>query len=103
MTREFPKNPNVRPPYSDIQGEVDVYIGDLVNAWADLRERSKDYDEDEQKAGNIRLHVIQQVLLRVRAVLDPDSMSEEDWQQAIAKDSYQVALELQGERGPTPK
>lgn len=76
--RELPKNPNTRQPYADVSLDLDRLIGDVV-CFLDTRNLS----EADKANLTVKLKRLDQAQLRARAVLDPQTLSNEDWEQAL--------------------
>jgi hypothetical protein len=92
VVRELPKNPNTRPPYSDVYGELSYYVGEMAMLLGVSR---KEMGEDEWKRLGWKLAALDQALLRTRAVLDPVTLSDEDWEKA-KETAWQVMTKLAG-------
>jgi hypothetical protein len=74
---ELPKNPNVRQPYSDVSGDLERIIGDVVEF------AGPGLTNADRHNLKVKLAQLDQAVLRARAVLDPISLSDEDWKQAL--------------------
>ncbi len=79
MTRELPKNPNTRQPYSDVAEELTVCLGYVTDY---LGTSFADMGEKERKMLDVRLKGLYQAVLRCNAVLDPTVLSDAQWEQA---------------------
>lgn len=77
--RELPKNPNTRPPYSDVYLELDYYTGQIVQY---LGISKKDMGNYEWGKLEEYLKRLDQAMLRTRAVLDPVTLNDEEWEKA---------------------
>ena len=77
---ELPKNPNTRQPYSDVAIELDRHMGDVVEFLGFSQAEMSDADRS-----NLQVHLkrLDQAMLRARAVLDPTTLSDDDWKQAL--------------------
>jgi hypothetical protein len=90
MSRELPQNPNTRKPYSDVQIEVDVHVRGLIEV---LVGQLHVTDELHRRIINRRIRVAERALLRVRAVLDPITLSDEDWENT-KQSAHALSVEL---------
>ncbi len=79
MTRELPKNPNTRQPYSDVSLELEVCLGYVTDY---LGTAYKDMGDKERKMLDIRLQGLYRAVLRASAVLDPEPMTDAQWELA---------------------
>jgi hypothetical protein len=77
---ELPKNPNTRQPYSDVALELDRHVGNVVEFLGVSKEEMGPADWS-----NLQVHIkrLDQAMLRARAVLDPTTLSDDDWKQAL--------------------
>jgi hypothetical protein len=88
--RELPRNQNTRPPYSDVYMELSYYIYAVTDY---LGVSSKAVGTYERNMLGNKLRSLSQAMLRVRAVLDPATLSATEWEQAT-KTAWDVAKEL---------
>ena len=88
---DLPNNPNVRQPYSDVYEELDYYMGQAVMLLGISRDAMGEY---EWKRLEWKLKALDQAMLRVRAVLDPLSLTGEDWMKTD-KTAFTVMTELE--------
>jgi hypothetical protein len=77
--KELAKNPNTRQPYSDVSGDLDRIVGNVVEF---LGVAKSDYSDGDETNLNKYLRQLDQAILRARAVLDPTSLTDEEWTQA---------------------
>lgn len=89
--RELPKNPNTRQPYSDVNMELVYYTGEIVEYLGMAREKM---GEDEWKRLDMKLKALGRAMLRARAVLDPLSLTDQEWETAN-QDAFALMIELQ--------
>ncbi len=54
----------------------------------------KEMGEAEWEKMGKKLKALDQAMLRTRAVLDPKSLADADWEQAAKEDAFQVAIGL---------
>jgi hypothetical protein len=75
--------------------EVEVNLGNLIDEYNDKVNPLLTPEEraNLQKATTIA----NRALLRVRAVLDPDTLSDQDWKDC-EQTSFQLGIELDGEK-----
>lgn len=84
--RELPQNPNTRKPYSDVYLELEYYIYQIVGYVNIGRKPTK----QEWKTLREQLQRLDQALLRTRAVLDPITLSDEQWKQASKHTAFDL-------------
>lgn len=81
------QNPNTRPPYSDVNLELDYYVGQVVERLGIK------LSNDESAELDRKLKCLTRAMLRVRAVLDPQALTAEDWEKC-KQDACQLEQEL---------
>ena len=79
MEKVLTKNPNVRQPYSDVYGDLDSVVGNVVEF---LGVAISDYSLGDEANLNAYMANLEQAMLRVRAVLDPESLTDDEWVKA---------------------
>ena len=84
--RELPQNPNTRKPYSDVYSELEYYVGQIVGYLNIGRKPT----ESEWKELKRQLQRLDQAMLRARAVLDPVTLSEEEWERAAEHTAFDL-------------
>jgi hypothetical protein len=94
VIRELSKNPNVRQPYSDVQEELQLFVGGLTDSLLD--KCNPLLTDDERSRLTTEMMLANQALLRARAVLDPESLSDDEW--ALASEpTTKMAVRIRGE------
>lgn len=74
---ELPRNPNVRQPYSDVSGDLEELVGDIVEFCGEPLSAADRHNL------SVKLRRLDQAILRARAVLDPSSLTPEEWDKAL--------------------
>lgn len=77
---EIPKNPNVRQPYSDVAGDLNQIQGTIVEFLGVSKAEMGHSDWERLQGLRKRLDWC---TLRVRAILDPTSLTDDDWKTAL--------------------
>lgn len=78
--RELPKNPNIRQPYSDVSGDLESNFSSVVEFLGYSRKEMGEADWSNLMSYIERMD---QSILRARAVLDPESLEDADWEKAL--------------------
>lgn len=89
--RELPQNPNTRKPYSDVYMELEYYVSQIVS-YINIGRKPTEYEWKDLRE---QLQRLDQALLRTRAVLDPITLTDEQWEQASKYTAFDEVFKLE--------